>query len=300
MSKGILLFARNNSHVDYVKQAYFLAKQAKTHLNLPTSIVTDSIFYLECTFPDAKKVFDNIIKIVWDEKDLTDSTTLSKSEDHCIRTYFDGAMSKRRLQFKNETRTLAYDVSPYDETLLIDTDILIINDLYKHCFTQDNDFLIYDTAYDLANFRDYSEFKYLSDCSVKFYWATVVFFRKTKINKIFFNLLQHIQENWNHYRSIFQIYSSIYRNDHAFSIAIHIMNGYTAGNFSYPMPGKLFYTTDKDICWNINIKNKEILFLVEKENYHGEYTPIMWKDHNIHIMNKFSYNRCLCEILDGK
>ena len=34
MSKGILVFARNNEQVDYVKQAYHLAKRAKEYLNL--------------------------------------------------------------------------------------------------------------------------------------------------------------------------------------------------------------------------------------------------------------------------
>ena len=69
------------------------------------------------------------------------------------------------------------------------------------------------------------------------------------------------------------------------------MNGYQQGTFAGKMPGKLFYTTDKDILHEIN--DRTFLFLIEKENYLGEYTPIRFKNHNIHIMNKFSLGRII-------
>ena len=47
MSKGAFLIARNNGHIDYVKQAVFLAKRIKKHLGIPVSIATDSVDYLE-------------------------------------------------------------------------------------------------------------------------------------------------------------------------------------------------------------------------------------------------------------
>jgi len=296
MSKGLLVFARNNTEIDYVKQAYFLAKRAKDILGLPTTVVTDSVEYLKHTYSDWEEVFDNVIAIVWKEEDLKENTTLSKTENHTAKYYFDGTIAKKRLQFKNETRTLAYELSPYDETLLLDTDVVIVNDTFKQCFEQEHDFLIYQKAYDLAGFRDYSEFDFISDTSVKFYWATCVFFRKTETNKIYFDLLQHIQENWRHYNSIFQINRSVYRNDHAFSVAIHIMNGYQDGDFAKEMPGKLFYTTDKDILSNMT--DTDFLILLEKDQYLGEYTPVRFKGQNLHVMNKYSLNRCIDEVLD--
>jgi len=278
MTKGVLVFARNNSQIDYVKQAYYMATRVQKFLNIPVSIVTDNSDYLKKTFSDYKSVFDKII-----DTGFTDTYTLKR--------YNDGTLAGRQLEFKNDTRTLAYNLTPYDETLLLDSDFLVNNDVLNNCFSSNKDFLIYKDAYDLANFRDYSEFDYVSDTSVPFYWATCVFFRKTVSNKIFFDLLQHIQQNWFHYNSIFQINSSVYRNDHAFSVAIHIMNGYQQGTFAGKMPGKLFYTTDKDILHEIN--DRTFLFLIEKENYLGEYTPIRFKNHNIHVMNKFSLGRII-------
>ena len=284
MTKGVLVFARNNSQVDYVKQAYFLAKQVKTILDLPTTVVTDNTKYLASAYPDYEMVFDHVIE------------TVCETPRHTFKSYYDGSCEQTKLEFKNETRTLAYNLSPYHETLILDSDIVLLDDSYLFCFEQTQDFLIYDQAYDLAGFRDYSEFDFVSDTGIKFYWATCVFFRKTTENKIFFDLLQHIQENWGHYNSIFQINRSVYRNDHAFSIAIHIMNGYQEGKFAGSMPGKLFYTTDKDICWQIH--NNEILILLEKENHLGEYTACKWKNKTLHVMNKFSLNRCIDEILN--
>jgi hypothetical protein len=295
MTQGILVVARNNESLDYVKQAAFLAKQANKYLGLPTSVITDSVDYIYKRKLDS--YFDNIIPIVWKSDDLIDGKTLlSKSEEHNLRRYNDGSLASKSLPFKNGARTGVYDVTPYDETLLIDTDIFIMDDIYKHCFEQDHDFLIYDKSYDLAGFRDPNEFKYISHTGVKFYWATVVFFRKSLANKIFFDLLNHIQENWYHYRSIFQIPSVLYRNDHAFSMAIHIMNGYQNGSFAMPMPGKLFFTTDKDILWQE--KDNKLLFLLEKEKYVGEYTASKWHNQTIHIMNKFSLERYIDGVIN--
>ena len=52
MDKGVLTFARNNSQVDYIKQAVFLAKRVRKYLDLPTTIATDSIDYLATAYPD--------------------------------------------------------------------------------------------------------------------------------------------------------------------------------------------------------------------------------------------------------
>jgi len=290
-NSGVLLFARNNTKVDYLKQAYFLAKQVKKVLNLPTTVVTDSKNYLLESFPDAEKVFDKILSISWSKNNNNVDFVVGKDENHFYKTYSDGTIFKTKLEFKNNLRSTAFRISPYDETLLLDTDILLLDNLYKHCFTQDHDFLIYDKSYDLAGFRNYSEFQYVSDIGVKFYWATAIFFRKTEKNKIFFELVEHIQDNWHHYKSIFQIKQSYFRNDHAFSIAIHIMNGYNDGDFAKLMPGKLYFTTDKDICHSI--KDDKVIFLLEKENYIGEYTLMSWQGVTIHVMNKFSLNRCI-------
>ena len=175
--------------------------------------------------------------------------------------------------------------------MLLDTDYIISNDLLKSCFISEDDFSIYKNSTDIAQVRNEKEFEFISDTSVDFYWATCIFFRKNPVNKIFFDLVQHIEQEWDHYRRVYQITSTLFRNDFAFSIAIHIMNGFQKGKFAKEMPGKMMYTTDRDILWELD--GDELMFLVEKKDYHGQYTPIRTKGQTIHVMNKFSLNRLI-------
>ena len=276
MSKGAFLIARNNGHIDYVKQAVFLARRIKKYLDIPVTIATDSIDYLKSTFGTSD--FDKVI-------------TLEYTAEDNQRYYFDGALSKKAASFKNNDRSTVYDLTPYDETLLMDTDYIISNDLLKSCFELTSDFMLYKKSSDIANVRDESEFNKISNTSIDFYWATVVFFRKTETNKIFFDLVTHIEQEWNHYRRVYQITSGLFRNDFAFSIAIHIMNGFQLGDFAQQLPGSMLYTTDKDILWKLNAD--EMLFLIEKKDYLGEYTALKTSGQTIHVMNKISLGRII-------
>ena len=213
MSKGVFLIARNNGYIDYVKQAVFLARRIKQYLGVPVTVATDSVDYLTDEF--GTDDFDQVISL--------DQTT-----DTNKRYFFDGSLSKKTASFKNNNRASVYDLTPYDETLLMDTDYIISNDLLKSCFSAKSDFMLYKKSNDIAKVRDEAEFDTISNTSVDFYWATVVYFKRTETNETFFNLIKHIEEEWNHYRRVYQITSGLFRNDFAFSIAIHIMNGFSA------------------------------------------------------------------------
>ena len=276
MSKGAFLIARNNGHIDYVKQAVFLAKRIKKHLDIPVSIATDSLDYLKDTFGVTD--FDKVIQLEY-------------TADINRRYFFDGTLSKKTASFKNNNRANVYDLTPYDQTLLMDTDYIISNDLLSSCFDSKSDFMIYKKSDDIAKVRNEQEFDNISHTSVDFYWATVIYFTKNETNSIFFNLVKHIEEEWNHYRRVYQITSSLFRNDFAFSIAIHIMNGFQTGDFAQQLPGSMLYVTDKDILWKLS--DDKMMFLVEKKDYLGEYTAIKTIGQTIHVMNKSSLSRII-------
>ena len=276
MSKGVFLIARNNGYIDYVKQAVFLARRIKQYLGVPVTVATDSVDYLTDEF--GTDDFDQVISL--------DQTT-----DTNKRYFFDGSLSKKTASFKNNNRASVYDLTPYDETLLMDTDYIISNDLLKSCFSAKSDFMLYKKSNDIAKVRDEAEFDTISDTSVDFYWATVVYFKRTETNETFFNLIKHIEEEWNHYRRVYQITSGLFRNDFAFSIAIHIMNGFSPGSFAQQLPGSMLYTTDKDVLQQL--KDDKFMFLVEKKDYLGEYTALTTQGQTIHVMNKVSLNRII-------
>ena len=162
MSKGILVHAFNNEEIDYVKQACMVAERVKKYLDLPTSVITD------CKVP--KNVFDHVIEF--------------NTPQRYTRKLYNNGNHGKHLTFKNNARVLSYDLSPYQQTLMIDSDIIICDDVYKNCFEQDNPLLMYKDAYHIGQNLDYREFNKISDSSVDFYWATCVYFVKCKQNKI--------------------------------------------------------------------------------------------------------------------
>jgi len=276
MSKGVVLIANNNGTVDYVKQAIYCAGRIKQYLNLPVTLITDSEDYVSKIAHD---VFDKVIP--------TDYRSVENK-----KFYFDGALSHKILMFKNYSRSTAYHLSPYDKTILMDTDYILSNSILNNCFDMDSDLMMYKESVDIAQVRDEREFEYISDKGIDFYWATVVYFEKNEKNDIYFNLIDHIEENWNYYQSIYDINADLFRNDFAFSIAIHIMNGFQSNNeIVDKLPGKHYYTTDRDVAWKIN--NDYLMFLVQKKNFEGQYTAISTSGLNVHIMNKFSLGRII-------
>lgn len=273
-NKGIVVFARNNEKVDYVKQAVFLSTRVKKYLDLPISIVTDDYNYLKQAFPNHN--FDKVIPL---EREVAQ-----------LKTYSDGSLSDYKLTFKNIGRSKIYDLTPYEETLVLDTDVVICNDIFKHCFHLSSDFQIYKDSTDISFWRDDYEFKYVSEATVDFYWATAFFFRKSVENKIFFDLVKHVDDNWHHYRALYHT-QKLFRNDYVFSIAIHIMNGFQNGSFAGQMPGKIYHSIDKDIL--IDSEKNNLTFLIEKEKHLGEYTALKTFNINVHVMNKFSLSRLI-------
>jgi hypothetical protein len=277
MSKGVVIFAQNNSELDYAKIALFAAKRVREYLDVPVTLITDSKDWLLSSQPEAESVFDQIIP-VWYETTQT-------------RKFFDGSLSSKKLIWKNLNRFDAFNLSPYDETLVIDSDYIICSDNLNKVWGSKNNFMIYRQGYDLAQWRDTSSFEYINQYSIPFYWATVFYFRKDKVNQSFFRLVQLVKENWQYYKYLYNIDSALFRNDFAFSIAIHIMNGCVDGNFAKPLPGKLIHAFDRDIM--IDLKEDSMKVLIEKEKYNGEYTLIKTTGLDIHMMNKFSLSRYL-------
>jgi hypothetical protein len=103
-----------------------------------------------------------------------------------------------------------------------------------------------------------------------------------------FDIVKHIKKNWSYYKALYTIDSSVFRNDFAFSIAIHMMGG---KNFATPLPGKMNYILDRDIL--IDINQEHLKFLVEKNSYVGEYTAAKTTGLDVHVMNKYSLTRCI-------
>jgi hypothetical protein len=109
MTNGALIFAHNNASVDYVKLAVFAAERVKHFLNIPVSIATDSKDWLLKMYPDHP--FDQIIDIT------------TESTNH--KLFYDGSLDFKSLEWKNLSRFRAFDITPYDKTLVLDSDYIL-------------------------------------------------------------------------------------------------------------------------------------------------------------------------------
>ena len=274
MTKGVLIFAQNNIEVDYAKISLFAAERIKQYLNVPVTLVTDSREWLLKSQPSAEKIFDNFLDVYSD----TEQT----------KKFYDGALSSKVLTWKNLNRSDCYELSPYDETLVIDSDYIISSNNLSKIWNNSQDFLIYKDSFDIAQWRNTCSFKQLNQYSISFYWATAFYFKKSKENQSFFDIVKHIKKNWSYYKALYTIDSSVFRNDFAFSIAIHMMGG---KNFATSLPGKMNYILDRDIL--IDINKEQLKFLIEKNSYVGEYIAAKTTGLDVHVMNKYSLTRCI-------
>lgn len=272
MKKGVVLFAFNNTEVDYVKQSVYCAKRIKQYLNLPVQLITDAVDYIESAYPFYDRYIDHI----------TYSPAPSGSKKH----FYDGIYAKKSLEWKNNIRDSAYDLSIFDCTIVMDTDLIVSNNKLLKCFDMQQDFMIAKN-YSLVNrSKTYPQLDRISDASIPMYWATILYFTKSEIAKRVFDLVGHIKENYNYYRLVYNISEKKFRNDFAFSIAVHMMRGFVEDSH-WPMniPSDMWVSIDKDILQDI--KENKIKILAQKDY---DYVGVKLTDATTHIMNKFSLN----------
>jgi len=246
-SKGILVFAFNSQKVKYTAIADQTSKLIKKNTNLPVTIVTD-------IDAELKFDYDQIIRV--DSK--TGNVRFSKDQ--------------QLYEWKNFDRYRAFDLSPYDETILIDTDYLMLDNSLLKLLEQPFD---YRLMYNMQTPQGLNTDE-MGPASLPMVWATVVLFRKTVRAKMFFDLVGRIQRNYGYYRSLFAIRETNYRNDFAFSIANIILNGHTlTPEQSIPWP----MLTIEDTIESIDVKNK---FLTVKYKHRADVISRQ----NLHIMDK--------------
>ena len=205
MTQGFLLFAHNNEEVDYGLMAVWTAGRIANWLGKPVSLVTDS------------KTCDQLTEKLPNWRDSFDKIITQESEAVQTKRYLD-----RQLTFHNLDRISAWDLTPYDETIVIDTDVLIQSANLNKLWGSQHELLVCKTSKDLFN-RSLQEFEYLSEYSIRFFWATVFYFRKTEFTKLFFDTCKDIKANYNLYRQIYSLLPGPLRNDYVWSIALHIL-----------------------------------------------------------------------------
>jgi len=259
MTQGVLLFAHNTEEVNYGVMAIWISERITRYLGKPVSLVTDdyTIQSLKAISVNPHKYFDHIII-----KEYNTTQTRKLAGENVI--------------FKNLDRCDAYDLTPYDETLLLDIDIAIMSDRLNTVWNHDDDILISNKSADILD-RPSEEFSFLKDHGIDFQWATEFYFRKSPIAEEFFKKCKSIKENYSWYSMLYGINNNPIRNDHIWSIAIHEL-----GCDFKQIPRILRYATDKDELVELSADRAVV---AGKVNDKPRLANI--KNQDLHIMNKF-------------
>ena len=183
MSKGFLIFAQNTESVDYVQQAYVLAlsiKYSQKEIS-NVSLVTNS------AVPDEYvSIFDQIIPIPW-FKELEDSP----------------------LQAEN--RWKLYYATPYDETIVLDSDMLVLADIglwWEYCGNFDIKFCskIRNYKLEIITQDTYHRKTFISNNLPNPYFA-LHYFKKNRPAYEFYKVLEFVCNNW---EACYDIYAPDY------------------------------------------------------------------------------------------
>jgi hypothetical protein len=279
MNKGALIFAHNNREIDYALMSIISGGLAKKHLNIPVTLVTDTTTreWMEKSniYSKAKEVFENIIEV---EKPVSENS----------RRLYDGVEHNKVVPFANSNRCLAWELTPYDRTLLLDSDYLIFSDHLNQYWDLDEDILISESINDVYDQKrlGYHD-RYVSDTGVHLYWATTVIFTKNQRSKSFFDMVDFVKENYQYYGDLFRFNTQQYRNDISFSVAKHILSGFETDKITNLPP--VLTALDRDVLHSVDDDGK-LTFLVSPK-LDSNYCVAAFKNTDIHVMNKKSIVR---------
>lgn len=172
MSKGFVVLAQNTETVDYVKQAYALALSINSTQKTVTkiSLITNDPVPIQY-----KHVFDNIIEIPWG--DLASDNN-----------------------WKIENRWKIFHVSPYEETIVLDTDMLFLDDIsswWDYCSNSDLKF-----CSTIKNYKnevittDTIHRKTFINNKLSNPYVALFYFKKSDLALEFFKVLEFVVKNW--------------------------------------------------------------------------------------------------------
>ena len=246
MTKGILLFCFDTVDHEYHRILERCVHLIKKNLKLEITVVTDFD-----TYKKLKPLGFVNYKFIDPEPGNT----------------------RKGQEWKNVDRHMAYELSPYDVTLVMDIDYLPFSDNLRQLLDTKYDFLISKTAYDLT---DRNSFDLSRQSMIDMVWATVFVFKKGHKAKLLFDMIKYVKSYYKYFLDLYRISDPKFRNDYAFAIALQQANGfldydtiplrlatpppdckvvkYGDNGIAWQFKDQINYATDQDV----HVLNKEI------------------------------------------
>jgi hypothetical protein len=243
--------------------AVSVAQRAERYLNLPSTIITDSLT-LETT--DAQPYsFDNQIIVGADR-----SNYIKKSV------------------WINKGRYRVFELSPYDDTIVLDTDYQINSRRLLETFEQPSDFVCPRTAKYILNWTAPNET--MNSISLDTYWATIMRFKKTQRTEDLFTMIRKVQENYEYYSDIHNFMPYSYRNDYALTIALRAVNGHTERSQDF-MRAPLYHVDTRSVVTRLTEEGDTSYRITKEVTIAGKSKQIYIKvkDFDFHVLDKVNF-----------
>ena len=150
---------------------------------------------------------------------------------------------------------MAYELSPYDTTLVMDIDYFCYTDNLLQFMDTGYDFLIPDQVHDLTQRNTFHQRVW---SMIPMVWATVFVFRKTAKSKRIFDMIKYVKQHYQYFNQLYRIFAQNLRNDYVFAIALQQLNGFVGyDTFPFalstlPPDCEIVKMTDDGIAWRYN------------------------------------------------
>lgn len=203
-TRGFFTIAQNNFNTDYVKLSYVLAlslKSSQVHFNKLSIGITPNTKIPE----NYKWAFDQIIEIPWGDD-----------------------ASKSDWKLENEWKTI--HMSPYDETIKLDSDMLFFNDISTWWDIMSlDDFYICNRVLDYKGHTTKNMYyrQIFKDNKLPNVYTGFMFFKKTPKTFELFKLVEAIYVNWHVFSELCIGYKnrpSTPTTDVVFAIALKLLD----------------------------------------------------------------------------
>lgn len=254
ITQGVVLLAFNNGVIDYVQMAAWSAQRIHRHLGLPVTLITN--------VETADTVFDSVVTM--------------KSREATTRWFGDYGQT---MPWYNANRADVYKLSPYQQTLVLDTDYIVCSNQLLTLFHSGQNFLCHGRAVDAAYNADYNHNNQFGRYAMPMKWATVLYYQRSTFAEAVFAMIDMINQNWTHYRNLYGITNPTYRSDYAVSVALHTVNGQLGAH--------------PDIAWNlINVEPQHRLIQLANDKFKIEFVSthgsryVTMDQQDFHAMNK--------------
>jgi len=240
MTRGILLFCFDTEHTKYHKVLERCVHLIKQNLKLQITVVTNYE-----TFKKIRPLGFINYKFIEPERG---NTKLGK-------------------EWNNVDRHMAYELSPYDTTLVMDIDYFCYSDNLLQFMDTQYDFLVSDRVHDLT---DRNTFHQRVWSMIPMVWATVFVFKKSKRARQIFDMIKYVKDYYLYFVDLYRIVARNFRNDYAFAIALQQYNGFMSyDKFPFalatlPADCEIVKMTDAGIAWKLN----DQINWIEKQDVH--------------------------------